>query len=181
MRFPPVTEAEMTPEQRTVAAEIAAGPRGELRGPFVPMIRSPALAAHVQRLGAFLRFETGIPDDCLEIAILMTARHYDCAFVWESHRVLGTKAGVPREVIAAIAARRAPPGLAPPQAAVATFCAELLARNKVPDAAFDGIDKLWGRKGVMDLTAVCGYYGLMARVLNVAERPMPPGAAPFSA
>ena len=34
----------MTPLQREVAAEISAGPRGEVRGPFVALIHNPALA-----------------------------------------------------------------------------------------------------------------------------------------
>jgi 4-carboxymuconolactone decarboxylase len=31
----------------------------------------------------------------------------------------------------------------------------------------------------MDLTGVCGYYTLLAMVLNTAQVPLPDGAAPF--
>src|SRR5205814_664566 len=34
-RFPRLTPEQMSPVQREVAAEISAGPRGEVRGPFI--------------------------------------------------------------------------------------------------------------------------------------------------
>ena len=42
-RFPRLTPEEMSPEQREVAAEISAGPRGEVRGPFIALLHNPAL------------------------------------------------------------------------------------------------------------------------------------------
>ena len=37
-RFPKLTPETMTEAQRAVAAEISAGPRGEVRGPFIALI-----------------------------------------------------------------------------------------------------------------------------------------------
>lgn len=179
MRFPKVPESEYTEEQRKVAGEIVSGPRGELRGPFVPLINSPGLAANIQRLGEFVRFGSDIPDGPLEIAVLMTARKLDCANIWESHSRLASKAGVSRDTMAAIAARKAPPGLKDADADVHGFVAELLAANKVGDAAFERVVARWGRKGAMELAGAVGYYSMLAMVLNVAERPLEPGSVPF--
>jgi 4-carboxymuconolactone decarboxylase len=181
MRFPRLDENAMSDAQRRVAAEIASGPRGELRGPFVPLIHSPELASHIQRLGAYIRFGTGIGEDVLEIAILHVARHSDCPNIWESHRRLAIKAGVPRAVIGAIARRERPENLGSDQALVVTICKELLETNMITDATFERAVARWGRKGVMDLTALCGYYGLLAMVLNVSRPPLEPGSAPFEA
>ena len=95
MRFPPLKPEDWSDAQRQVAAEIVAGPRSELRGPFVPLIHSPALAAHVQRLGAYLRFGTRLPDDLLELAVLVTARRFGClrTILGTPHRALALKAG----------------------------------------------------------------------------------------
>ena len=43
-RLAPIPESEMNETQRRVRAEIAAGPRGGVRGPFDALLRSPALA-----------------------------------------------------------------------------------------------------------------------------------------
>jgi 4-carboxymuconolactone decarboxylase len=54
-RFPPLTQDQMTDEQRTVVDAIQSGPRGAgLRGPFNALVRSPALCDLVQRVGARL-------------------------------------------------------------------------------------------------------------------------------
>ena len=45
-RMPPLTDEAMTDAQRRCAREIAAGPRGGVYGPFVPLLRSPELAGH---------------------------------------------------------------------------------------------------------------------------------------
>ena len=37
-RFPKLTTEEMSDAQRAVAAVITAGPRGEVRGPFIALI-----------------------------------------------------------------------------------------------------------------------------------------------
>ena len=179
MRFPKVLVSEYTDEQRKVAAEIVAGPRGELRGPFVPLIHSPGLATNIQKLGEFVRFGSDVPDGALEIAVLMTARKLDCANIWESHSRLAAKAGVAQETIAAIAARMPPSGLKDGDADAHTFVGELLARNKVSQSAFERVVARWGRKGAMELTGAVGYYSMLAMVLNVAEPQLEPGSVPF--
>ena len=181
MRFPRMTEDDMSPAQRTVAAAIAAGPRGELRGPFVPLIHSPELTSRVQALGEYVRFGSELPADLLEIAVLLVARHFDCPNIWVSHSRLAKAAGVSGDVIAAIAASLRPGQLTPDQTVVVDFCAQMLADNKVAAPAFDAALQRWGRKGVMDLAGACGYYTMLAMVLNVAEPPLPAGAVPFEA
>ncbi len=180
MRFPPIPQAEWNDAQRDVADAILSGPRGELRGPFVPMLYSPGLAARVQALGEYVRFGSDIPDAMLEIAILMTARKLDCAHIWASHSRLARKTGVAQEVIAALARCELPEGASDEMVAVAHFCRELLETNKVSDLAFDRVVVLWGKKGAMELTGTCGYYGLLAMVLNVAAIEQAPGFKPFT-
>ncbi len=94
----------MTDAQRAVAAEIASGPRGGVRGPFLALLHNPELARRLQEVGEYLRFQTGLPDRLVELVILVTARHYACQFEWYAHERLARKAGLPDPVIAAIAA-----------------------------------------------------------------------------
>lgn len=180
MRYPPIPREQWTKEQQEVAAAIVSGPRGELRGPFIPLLHAPALAAKVQELGAVIRFKTSIPDALLEIAVLMTARHHDCANIWESHALLAGKAGVARDIMVALAARRRPANLSEDEGLVFDFCSQLLGAHKVHDATFDSLTRRWGRKGAMELASICGYYGMLAAILNAAERPLvAPASVPF--
>ena len=43
-RLAPLDLKKLSPEQKSVADAIMAGPRGGLRGPFDPWLRSPVLA-----------------------------------------------------------------------------------------------------------------------------------------
>jgi hypothetical protein len=40
-RMPAIPPERMTDAQKRAAAELTAGPRGEVKGPFVPLLRSP--------------------------------------------------------------------------------------------------------------------------------------------
>jgi 4-carboxymuconolactone decarboxylase len=179
MRFPPVKPEDWSPAQRQVAAEIVAGPRGELRGPFVPLIYSPELAAHVQKLGEYLRFGTRLPNSLLKLAVLVTARRFRCPNIWHSHRALALKAGLSPAIIAAISAGRRPDPMSDDEAIVFEFSSELVGNLAVGDGVFDRVAARWDRATAIDLTGLCGYYGLLAMVLNTAQVPLPPGAEPF--
>jgi 4-carboxymuconolactone decarboxylase len=179
MRYPPISRDQWSEEQRAVAEAIVSGPRGELRGPFVPLLHAPALAGKVQELGEVIRFGTGIPDALLEIAVCMTARARECANIWESHVRLAQKAGVSRDLLSALSRRAVPQGMSADEALVHAFCRELLDTNRITDATFAAIVARWDRKGAMELAGICGYYGLLACVLNTAERALEPGSVPF--
>jgi 4-carboxymuconolactone decarboxylase len=172
MRFPAIPQANWTPEQQAFAQGIADGPRGQVRGPFVPLMHNPQLAARVQELGAHLRFGTGLPRDLIEIAILMTAQHFQCAHIWRSHSAQALAAGVCQEIITALDTGERPQRASDGQRLVIRFCREILENNKVTTATFERAVEAFARQGVLDLTGVCGYYGLLAMTLNVASDPV---------
>ena len=179
MRFPPISKEQWSPAQERVAAEIVSGPRGQLRGPFVPLIYSPGLAGCVQKVGEYLRFSNRLPEALVELAILVTARHYHCANIWQSHRALALKAELSTSIIANIATERRPANMSDAETAVFDFCNELTRDIRVSDASFDRVVTLWDRPTATDLTGLCGYYVLLAMVLNTAQVPLPDGAEPF--
>jgi 4-carboxymuconolactone decarboxylase len=174
-RFPEIAEAERSAAQQRVADALASGPRGAVFGPFVPLLHSPEMCQHAQRLGAYIRFECPIPDDLKELAILVTARHWSAQFEWWAHRKLALKAGLDPEIIEAIAARRRPEGMSAVQTAVYEFASELHRERQLSDATFARAAEHLDRRSLMDLVGLCGYYTLIAMVLNVAEVPVPDG------
>jgi 4-carboxymuconolactone decarboxylase len=166
----------MNPEQREVAAEIAAGPRGEVRGPFIALLHNPELARRLQKLGEHLRWQGKLPPRLKELAVLVTARRWTCQHEWVMHSKLALEAGLAAGVVQAIRDGKEPQGLSEEEKAVYSFCREVHATGRAGDAAFAAIEKRFGLDGALELIALNGYYTLMAMVLNSAGLP-PPGDA----
>jgi 4-carboxymuconolactone decarboxylase len=177
-RFPPLTPAQMTPEQRKVADAIASGPRGGLRGPFQAWLRSPELGDRLQKVGEYLRFSSAVPRRLNELAILITARAWDAQFEWYAHHRLALEAGLDPAVAADIAEGRRPASMRADEAVVYDFCTELRATRRVGDATLAAALELLGEHGVVDLIAVSGYYDTVSMTLNVAEVALPDGMPP---
>ncbi len=167
---------ELTPEQRRAAETLARGPRGAVFGPFIPLLRSPELLDRAQRLGEYLRYESAIPQRLRELAILLTARHFRQPYEWHVHAPAALRAGLAQQTVEAIAAGRRPP-LAADEATVYDFCTELNGGHAVSDATYGAALELLAEGGVIDLCGLCGYYGLLALVMNAARTPLPDGAA----
>jgi 4-carboxymuconolactone decarboxylase len=176
-RFPKLAADEMTPEQRAVAAAITAGPRGEVRGPFIALLHNPAIARHLQALGEQLRWKGKLPQKLVELAVLITARKWTCQHEWFIHAELARKAGLDGAIIDAIRERREPP-VSGDEALVHAFCREAHATGRVSDAAFEAVRQRFGLDGAVELLVLSGYYTMMAMVLNTAGLPLPGGAEP---
>jgi len=168
----------MTAQQREVAAEIAAGPRGEVRGPFLALIHNPELARRVQKLGEHLRWEGRLPPHLKELAVLVTARRWTCQHEWVMHSKLALEGGLAKDVVDAIAQGKEPPHLSADEAAVYAFCREVHATGRVGDEAFAAVTARFGLDGALELLAINGYYTLMAMVLNTAGLALPGNAEP---
>ena len=179
-RFSPLPDAALSPAQRRVVDAITQGPRGRLSGPFIALLRSPELCQRTQMLGEYLRYDSGLPPRLRELAILATARHWHQNYEWSSHASIAERAGLARSVIDALAQGDLPDRLAADESAVLGFCIELHQNHAVSDAAYGRARDVLGEAGVVELCGICGYYALLAMVLNVARTPLPAGAeAPF--
>ena len=177
-RFPRLTPEEMTPAQREVAAEITAGPRGEVRGPFIALIHNPELARRMQRLGEHLRWQGKLPPKLKELAVLITARRWTCQHEWVMHSKLALEAGLAPEVVEAVRNGKEPSSMSEDERAVYAFCREVHASGRAGDRAFAAIEQRFGLDGALELIALNGYYTMMAMVLNSAGLPLPGNVQP---
>jgi 4-carboxymuconolactone decarboxylase len=170
-RLPPIPQGQMTAAQKAVADELISGPRGKLVGPFVPLMRSPGLLGRVQKVGEYLRFESGLPDAIKELAILVVARLWDQRFEWSFHLPLALKAGVSRAAAEAIAEGRKPESLTSIERAAYDLLSELNSTKGVSDTVWRRAELAFGEQGVIDLIGLNGYYALLAMVMNAARTP----------
>ena len=177
-RLPEIGLDRMTPDQKRVAAAILSGPRKSLSGPFNAWLRSPELADRLQKVGAYLRFETTLPHRLNEFAILITARRWTSQFEWMMHYPLALEAGLSPDVASDLARGKRPSHMKADEEIVYDFSTALHRTGKVDDATYGMAVKLLGERGVVELTALNGYYDLVAMTLSVAETPLPPGVTP---
>ncbi len=177
-RLPLPRAASLTADQRRVYETIESGPRGSVPELFMALLHNAELADRVQSLGALLRYDTSLGPRLSELAILAVARHWSCQYEWHWHAPEAAKAGLPDTVIEAIRQRRPPPLAAPDEMAVYDFTCELQINRAVSDETYDKALSLLGPAGVVELTALNGYYAMIAMTLNEHRVPLPDGAAP---
>ena len=168
-----IPDDKLTPAQKQAAAALAAGPRGEVKGPFVALLRSPDLMDRVQRVGEYIRFRCPFDKRINELAAAITARHWTQQFEWTYHYRHAMEAGLAREIADAIGEGRRPPKMGEDEAAAYEFAIELHHRKSVSDATYARALALFGEGGVIDLTGLCGYYSFLAMMMNVARTPAP--------
>ena len=174
-RMPKIPEDKMTPAQKQAAAALAAGPRGEVKGPFVALLRSPDFMDRVQRVGEYVRFRCPFDKRINEMAAAITARYWTQQFEWWAHARQALEAGLKPAIAEAIAEGRRPIGMAEDEEIVYDFLTELLVNKGVCDATYERTLKKFGEPGVIDLIGISGYYGLLAMVMNVARTAVPEG------
>ncbi len=177
-RFPRLAPEEMNAAQREVAAQISAGPRGEVRGPFIALIHNPELAGRLQKLGELLRWKGKLPPKLKELAVLVTARRWSCQHEWVMHSKLALEGGLAPHIVEAIQAGREPGPMSAEEKSVYDFCRELHATGRAADRSFSEVQNRFGLDGALELIALNGYYTLMAMVLNTAGLPLPGNVAP---
>jgi len=174
--MPPLPAERMTDAQRAAAAEITAGRRGGVVGPFVAALRSPECMRRLQHLGAYLRYDSSIDPRLREEVILLTARRFTQDYEWWTHEPPARAAGVAPATIDAIAAGQVPPKLDQGEAVVFELCAALFADGRVSDALYARAIAVLGEPGLIDLVSAVGYYTTLALIMNVARTALPPGA-----
>jgi 4-carboxymuconolactone decarboxylase len=176
-RLPPIPKERWTEPQRNYAQEIVDGPRGALISPFVPLLRSPELMAHAQRMGEYLRYRSALGLRLSELAILITARQWSQQVEWAIHAPIAEREGVAPTTIAAIAEGRRPEDMPEDEAVVYAFSTELHHNRSVSDRTWADAMRLFGEQGTVDLIGINGYYALLSMVMNAARTAVPDSTA----
>ena len=135
-------------------------------GPFVDLLTSPELMTRVSALGEYLRYRSALPPRLSELAILVTAAHWRQAFEWGVHAPIALTAGLSQEKIDAVWAHVPPPGLEDDEQVVYEVCNALHHDHNVPPDLRARAHALIGEQAMIDLIAICGYYALLAMILN---------------
>ncbi len=177
-RIPLPSPETFTAEQKRVHDAIVSGPRGALRGPLRAALHNPELADKWQQLGELLRYRTSLPPQLSELAILVTARHCNCQVEWFIHAEMARKAGLSDSIIENIRTRRPIADADLAAVDIYLYASELNRSDTVSEDAHRRVRERFGVVGVVELTALIGYYTMVAMTLNAHQIPLPDGATP---
>jgi len=175
MRLTLLSPGEMSPEQRETYDESIAGKRGAAPAPMMAWLNSPEMARHATRLGAVLRFDTIFPAKLSEIAILVTARHWNSHYEWFAHRRLALKGGMEPKIIDAIRDRRTPRFDEPRAQMIYDVTRSMHEAHGLSQPLYEEAVNVLTLRGVVEIIGLCGYYTMVSMTLNTFEFGLPDG------
>lgn len=175
VRLPTIPPAEYNDEQKKAAEDFLAARKVPVFGPFEPLMHSPEVMSLARSMGDYLRYKSSLGNTLSELVILVTARDWSQDYEWHVHQPIALKAGIKKDIVDAIADGRRPTGMSEDEEIVYDFASELQHFKRVSDATYARAEKRFGKKGIVDLTGIIGYYTLLALELNVARYQVPKG------
>ena len=172
-RMPPLDPAKMTEAQRKAADALTAGPRGGVKGPFVPLLRSPDLMDRLQKVGEYLRFRSSLEPRINEFLMCVVSRAWTQQFEWCVHVPLALKAGVKQETLESLSEGRRPVAMTEDEEIAYDFWDELTRTKGVSEATYTRALRKLGEAGIIDMLGLLGYFTTVSMVMNVAHTPPP--------
>lgn len=171
--------AELTPEQQAQHERIArfrkAGPDGQIGGPYDPWIRSPELAQKAVSFGNFIWERTVLGRRIVELAIIVTARHWESNVEWSSHARMAKENGVSDAVIADVFALRRPAAAPADELVTIDVCRALHGTHQLPPNLYERAVETFGEQGLVELMATIGFYTFVSMTLNAFDIPVGAG------
>ena len=143
---------------------------------FRALLNNPLAAGHMTSMGAQLRFDSKVPEDLKELAIILVAREWNSDIEWTGHAVLAARAGVSDASIESIRTRRVE-GLTEQETSIARFVHEMLQDKEVSDKTYSAVQSMLGDRGTVDLTLTVAYYSALALAQIALQLEMEPGRA----
>ncbi|MFZ5929949.1 MAG: carboxymuconolactone decarboxylase family protein [Pseudomonadota bacterium] len=163
------------PRMKTTGSNIGVkldAPTG-LPGPFNAWMYSPVIGNLAQELGAALRFSNSLPNNLLEIAVIMIGKHWSAQFEFWAHAKLARQAGVPDAAIEAIRIGAEPVFEKPEETQIYLFAREFIETKRISDKTYAATRALVGEQGLVDLVTLMGYYTMVSMTLNCFQVPLP--------
>ena len=179
-RLKQLDPASLSEEQQWAVQRFVDGRIGAVRGPSDMWLRSAKFADLARQMVEFVRYDTSLPREVVELAILVTGAKWKAQVEFWGHARMAREAGIAAEVIEAIRVGERPKLDRADLQATYDFVSEYFATNRVSAATYARALAELGEQGMVEVIAASGMYGLVAMTLNVFEAELPAGAkAPF--
>ena len=119
----PVLTRDQAPEEYLEAFDEETAASGGVvdSGPGSVMIYSPEMRRRANHFVGYFREVTDLPHKLQDLAMLLTARHMDCQYIWYAHAARGRQQGLSDELVDALRDRKPLPDLPSDEAALVAY------------------------------------------------------------
>ena len=166
-----MTELDMNPQTlpadaqalyREMAARRKA--KGEaFGGPYLALLNHPELARRIEELGFFLKFDGALPRTVYQFIVLTVARATGADYEWQDHVAHARAAGLPAGVIDAVASGRTA-ALPQPYTLARAVLEKTMEWQVVPDDLQLQAVTQWGKRGLVEIVVLSGFYQMFAAI-----------------
>ena len=173
-RLPPLARADLDDEGKAIYDKIVGSNPAPKTGPVPMSLYSPKLAAPINELNSFLRYNGDLSPRHTEVGILVATWEIKQQYEYSSHEPAALRFGAPQAVIDTIKLNREPVGLSAEETVIIRLGRQLMREHKVDSALYAEAVKLFGRKGLVELVTVMGDYVMVGMVLTTIDQHLPP-------
>lgn len=178
-RIPVITpESDLDADQKRVLEGLLGRRGGRIPGPYRFTLHHAEVTELMHPFGEMLRLRSSFPLRLSELAISVTARMWDCDYVFNAHADNGVKNGLPQSVVDSLKKNERPAFEKEDEEAIYDYLTELFRNRRISDRTHERAKKLFGVPAIVELTALSGYYGMVCMQLLAHEMPLPEGATP---
>ena len=150
-RLPPLKRSDLDDEGRAIYDKIVGDKPPPATGPVPMSLYSPKIAAPINELNGFLRYNGDLSPRHTEVAICVATWEIEQQYEYSSHEPAALRFGAPQEVIDTIKYNREPKGLSPEETLIIKLGRDLMRKHKVDSGLYAEAVKLFGKKGVVEL------------------------------
>lgn len=148
-------------------------------GPGAIRLYSMPVAEQMGAINGYLRYKSGLDPRLVQLAILVTARAFDCEYVWTAHEPQALKTGLQPEVIDVVRFRKSPEGLTEKDAVIIQLGREAIGRHHVSPEVTARAVNLYGKQGLVNIVSLMGDYASTAILLNAFDQHVRPADKPL--
>ena len=139
---------------------------------FALSLHAPEVTEVWHPLGEKLRLNSSFPLHQSEFAILITARCWDCDYVFNAHAKIATDAGLAQGIVDAMVKNERPAFAKPEEEAIYDYGVELFRNHAISDKSYNRAKEIFGIPAIVELSCLMGYYGMVAMTLLSHQMPL---------
>ncbi|MGD0965878.1 MAG: hypothetical protein ABSA57_18485 [Candidatus Acidiferrales bacterium] len=193
-RLPMPKREDLDDEGKRIFDEVTRGkplPNGEVPAGFLPTgtpenpvrLWDPQLAKLLSELSHYRKYEIGLPDRLLEIAVLVAGYEMNCQYEWTQWERFGRNPADARHIeqstIDIIKYNKPVADLGEKEAAIIKFGRETFGERELSSETFAEVVRLFGRKGTVDLLWLMAGYGAASVELTAFDQQLQVGQKPL--
>src|SRR5262245_64425145 len=173
-RLPPLKRADLDDEGKAIYDKIVGDKPAPATGPVPMSLYSPKLAAPINELNGFLRYNGDLSPRHTEVAILVATWEIEQQYEYSAHEPAALRYGAPQAVIDTIKFDREPVGLSPEETVIIKVGRQIMREHKLDSELYAEAVRIFGRKGFVELVTVMGDYVMVGMVLTAIDQHLPP-------